>query len=128
MWPMNYYHSCFTCLSLYTFRISGWILRGFNEFLDLLRLHFTLSLIIRIISFNIVIALCPSSVVGPSTFLLKWHFLLNQWASFHHASQECSLWWSFWKLPKDINSMQNSGCHGNQKEKLKNHLLTKRKP
>jgi hypothetical protein len=29
------------------------------------------------------------------------------------------LWWSPLKLFKEFNSMQNSGCHGNQKKKLK---------
>jgi len=37
-------------------------------------------------------------------------------ANFDETSQERSLDGAFLKLFKGINSMQNSGCHGNRKE------------
>ena len=52
-------------------------------------------------------------------FLLKWHLLLNGWANLNQISQKCSIHGPFSNLFKDSNSMQNSGYHGNQKEKLK---------
>ena len=48
---------------------------------------------------------------------LKRH-LLNHLANVDEISQGCSLGGALSKLFKEINSMQNSGCHGNQKEKL----------
>ena len=54
-------------------------------------------------------------VVRPSKSLL----LQNHWADLHQTSQEWSLGGLLPKLFKELNLFQNSGCHGNQKEKLK---------
>ena len=48
----------------------------------------------------------------------KRHLLLNRLANFDETSQGCSLGGALSKLLKEMNSMQNSGCHGNRKEKL----------
>ena len=45
--------------------------------------------------------------------------LLYYLAKSNQTSQECSLHGPLQNSFKEINSMQNSGCHGNQKEKLK---------
>ena len=47
----------------------------------------------------------------------KWHLLLNHWANFHQISKEWSLGDTDWSLFKHLESMQDSGCHGNQKKK-----------
>ena len=54
----------------------------------------------------------------PST-IFKQHLLLNHWASSNHISQDWSLGDSDWKMFKDFESMQDSGCHGNHKKKKK---------
>ena len=51
----------------------------------------------------------------------KQHLLINHWASFNENSQDWSL--DDWKLFKHLESMQDSGCHGNQKKKFKNLLV-----
>jgi hypothetical protein len=45
----------------------------------------------------------------------------------HPNFTEMFLWWSTLKmLFKEFNSMQNSGCHGNQKKKLTLQILLKK--
>jgi hypothetical protein len=57
------------------------------------------------------------SVRRPSVnFYFKWHLLINHSANFIQTSQECSFGSHLWKLFKEFNSMQNSGCHGNRKK------------
>jgi hypothetical protein len=51
-------------------------------------------------------------------FCFKQHLLLNPWAKLDETCHKCSLHEALAKLFKEINSMQNSGCHGNRKEKL----------
>jgi hypothetical protein len=58
------------------------------------------------------IALCPSCVVN---FCFKQHLLLSPWAKVDETCHRCSLHEALPKLFKEIISMKNSGCHGNQK-------------
>ena len=55
----------------------------------------------------------------------KPHLLLNCCASFDQISQEWSLGGTDWKFFKDLESMQNSGCHSNQKKKYCKNLLVR---
>ena len=41
----------------------------------------------------------------------------NHWANLDETWQGCSLGEALQKLFKEFNSIHNSGCHGNQKEK-----------
>ena len=50
------------------------------------------------------------------TNFFKQHLLLNRLANFDETLQGCSLD-ALSRLPKEINIMQNSGCHGNQNGK-----------
>ena len=86
-----------------------------------------------------MITICPASVrpAGrpsgrPSVnFSFKRHLLINHWANSNQTSQEHTLGEALPKLFKEFNSMQNSGCHGNQKANkstiFKNLLLSKYK-
>ena len=70
-----------------------------------------------------VIIGCLSFAVHPSlvwclpTIYIKQH-LLNCLVEFHQTLKGLFLDGPLSKLFKDFNSIQNSGCHGNQKEKL----------
>ena len=48
------------------------------------------------------------------------HLLLNHWASLDETWQGSSLDKALQNLFKEFNSTHNSGCHGNQKEKMQN--------
>ena len=50
--------------------------------------------------------------------IFKQHLLLNHWANFNQISQDWPLDNTDWNMFKDLESMQNSGCHGNQKKNL----------
>ena len=69
----------------------------------------------------IVIAQCPASVVQHALCVIHNFFrhrlLLNHWENLHETGQECSLGEALPKLCKRLNSIHNSGCHGNKKEK-----------
>ena len=56
----------------------------------------------------------------PSTFCFKQHLLLNCLANFDKTLQGCSLGGPLSNLFKELNSMWNSGCHGNGDENFKN--------
>ena len=58
---------------------------------------------------------CRASSVVHNFF--KHLLLLNHWANLDETWQGCSLGEALPKLFKRLNSSQNSGCHGNQKEK-----------
>ena len=49
--------------------------------------------------------------------IFKHLLLLNHWANLDETWQGCSLGKALQKLFKRFNSIHNSGCHGNQKEK-----------
>ena len=51
------------------------------------------------------------------------HLPLNRWANFNQIPQEWSLGGTDSKLFKDLESMQDSDCHSNQKKNLKNLLV-----
>jgi len=71
-------------------------------------------------------------LVTLSDKVLVWHacvntffkqlLLLNHFANFVETSQGCSLHKALSKLLKELNSMKNSGCHGNWK--IKKILVT----
>ena len=75
--------------------------------------HFLAHLSTKCSDRAIVIALRPSSVNNFFKHLL----LLNYWVNLDETWQGCSLGEAVQKLFKEINSIYNSGCHGNQKEK-----------
>jgi len=54
----------------------------------------------------------------PSTISKKNLFLHNYSAHALETSHKCSFGEALPKLFKEFNSMQNSVCHGNQKQKL----------
>ena len=56
-----------------------------------------------------------------STFTFKHLLLINHWDNFNQTSQECSLGGPLPDSFKKTVSMQNSGCHGNRKKKLKKY-------
>ena len=65
------------------------------------------------------VVMCASSVVNN---FFK-HFLLpNRWASLDQTWQKCSLGGPFQKLFTEFDSIQNSGCHGNEIEFFKQFL------
>ena len=45
--------------------------------------------------------------------------LLNHWDNLDEISQQCSLGEALQNCSKEFNSIHNSSCHGNQKEKKK---------
>ena len=61
----------------------------------------------------------PSCVVHN---FFKHLLLLNHWANLDDTWQGCSLGEALPKLFKRLNSNHNSGCHGNQKEKIAKSL------
>ena len=70
------------------------------------------------------VVMCPLSVV--SNFFK--HLLLpNRWANLDQTWQKCSLGGPLQKLFTEFDSIENSGCHGNEieffKQFLKNLLL-----
>ena len=73
----------------------------------------------RLTRWAILITLRPSSIRPSVNNFFKHLLLLYYLAKSNQTSQECSLHGPLQNSFKEINSMQNSGCHGNQKEKLK---------
>ena len=69
-------------------------------------------------------------VVRPFTFF-KLHLLLNHWMDSNQTWQKWSLGGPLSKLFKEFDSMQNSGCYGNKREKstktFKNLLVRNQK-
>ena len=72
------------------------------------------------------VVMSPSSVVNN---FFK-HLLPNRWANLDQTWQECSLGGSIKKFFTEFDSIENSGCHGNEieffKQFLKNLLLRNR--
>ena len=54
--------------------------------------------------------------------LFKHLLLLNHWANLDETLQGCSLGEALPNLFKRLNSNHNSGCHGNQNEKIAKSL------
>ena len=68
----------------------------------------------KVLMVAFVIAQCPASVVHN---FFKHLLLLNHWANLDETWQGCSLGDALPNLLKRLNSNNNSGCYGNQKEK-----------
>ena len=58
---------------------------------------------------------CTMSVVHK---FFRHLLLLNQWANLDETWQGCSLGGALSQFFKRLNSIHNSGCHGNQKEEI----------
>ena len=79
-------------------------------------------IILAHLSHRIKVSFCDPmmSVVGHQSWIcFKQHLLHNHRVDCHQISQEWSLGGPLTKLFKEFHSMQNSGCHGNQKKNLK---------
>ena len=67
---------------------------------------------------------CP--FVHPSVNNYLKNLLSNRPTDFNETSQKYSLDDALSENFKDVNSVKNSGCHGNQKRKFKNLLVSNR--
>ena len=73
----------------------------------------------------LIVSFCDRPMSGVRRLLciiynfFKHLLLLNHWVNLDETWQRCSLGEALLKLFKRLNSIYNSGCHGNQKEKKK---------